>query len=78
MGKLMNRLNIMAGLVTVLMYCSLAYSPPPLPKKEIDYAELIRLQKEREADFEVKRIADAYAKMSDRERMRGDAELIYQ
>ena len=67
----------MAAIVTILMYCSLIYSPPPLPKKEIDYAELIRLQKEREADYEVKRIADAYAKMSDIERMRGDAELIY-
>ena len=74
----MNRLNIMAGIVYALTFCSLIYSPPPLPKKEVDYAELIRLQKEREADFEVKRIADAYAKMSDRERMRGDAELIYQ
>lgn len=73
----MNRLNIMAGIVTLLMYGSLIYSPPPLPKKEIDYSELIRLQKEREADFEVKKIADAYAKMPDRERMRGDAELIY-
>ena len=70
----MNRLNIMAGLVTVLMYCSLAYSPPPLPQKEIDYAEKIKALKERDADFEVKKIADAYAKMSDRERMRGDAE----
>lgn len=73
----MNRLNIMAAIVTLLMYCSLIYSPPPLPKKEIDYAELIRLQKEREADFELKKIADAYAKMSDLERVRGDAELIY-
>ena len=74
----MLRLNISALIVSVLMFCSLAYSPPPLPKEEVDYAELIRLQKEREADFEVKKIVDAYAKMSDRERMRGDAELIYQ
>lgn len=70
----MLRLNISALIVSVLMFYSLAYSSPPLPKKEIDYAELIRLQKEREADFEVKKIADAYAKMSDRERVRGDAE----
>lgn len=76
-AEIMNRLNIMAGMVTVLMYCSLIYSPPPLPKKEIDYAELIKLQKEREADYEVKKVADAYAKMTDIERMRGDAELIY-
>lgn len=72
----MLRLNISALIVSVLMFCSLAYSPPPLPKKEVDYAELIRLQKEREADFEVKKIVDAYAKMSDRERMRGDAEIM--
>lgn len=67
----------MAAIVTMLMYCSLIYSPPPLPQDEINYAEKIKALKEREADFEVKKIADAYAKMSDRERVRGDAELIY-
>ncbi len=73
----MNRLNIMATIVTMLMYCSLIYSPPPPPQDEINYAEKIKALKEREADFEVKKIADAYAKMTDIERMRGDAELIY-
>lgn len=70
----MNRLNIMAGIVTLLMYCSLIYSPPPTAQDEINYAEKIKALKEREADFEVKKIADAYAKMSDIERVRGDAE----
>lgn len=68
----------MAGIVTILMYCSLIYSPPPTVQDEINYAEKIKALKEREADFEVKKVADAYAKMSDLERMRGDAELIYQ
>lgn len=76
MGKLMNRLNIMAGIVYALTFCALIYSPPPPPQDEINYVSKVMAVKEREADYEVKRIADAYAKMSDRERMRGDAEIM--
>lgn len=72
----MTKLNITAFLAVFLMTISLAYSPPPTPQEEFDYSKAIILMKQQEANLEVKRIADMYAKMSDEERLRGDAEVI--
>ena len=65
--------NIKAGLVYALTFCALIYSPPP--QDEINYVSKVMAIKAQEADEEVKRVNDWYARMYDQERVRGDAEV---
>lgn len=41
-----------------------------------DYTAWLKQEKELQADLKVKRMADAYARMSDEERLHGDAEVL--
>ncbi|WP_267391132.1 hypothetical protein [Snodgrassella sp. B3088] len=41
-----------------------------------DYTARLKQEKELQADLKVKRMADAYARMSDEERLHGDAEVL--
>ena len=65
----------MAGIVYALTFCALIYSPPPPPQDEINYVSKVMAIKAQEADEEVKRVNDCYARMYDQERVRGDAEV---
>ena len=61
------------------MSAALSVSPALSDKEQLDmqrsYTARQMQQKEYQADLEVKRLADAYARMGDSERMKGDAEL---
>ena len=71
--------SITAFIAVFLMSASLSVSPALSDKEELEiqrsYTTRQMQQKEYQADLEVKRLADAYARMSDSERMKGDAEL---
>ena len=71
--------SITAFIAVFLMSASLSVSPALSDKEQLEmqhnYTARQMQQKEYQADLEVKRIADAYAWMSDSERMKGDAEL---
>nr|WP_279040608.1 hypothetical protein [Snodgrassella alvi] len=71
--------SITAFIAVFLMSASLSVSPALSDKEQLDmqrsYTARQMQQKEHQADLEVKRLADAYARMSDSERMKGDAEL---
>jgi hypothetical protein len=72
----MIKLQITAFIAVFFMAASLAIVPDPTPHERFDYSKVLMEMKQREADLEVKRIADAYARMSDDERLRGDAEVL--
>lgn len=71
--------SITAFIAVFLMSASLSVSPALSDKEQLEmqhnYTVRQMQQKEYQADLEVKRLADAYARMSDSERMKGDAEL---
>ena len=71
--------SITAFIAVFLMSASLSVSPALSDKELLEmqrsYTTRQMQQKEYQADLEVKRLADAYARMSDSERMKGDAEL---
>lgn len=71
--------SITAFIAVFLMSASLSVSPALSDKEQLEmqrsYTAIQMEQKEYQADLEVKRIADAYARMNDSERMKGDAEL---
>ena len=71
--------SITAFIAVFLMSASLSVSPALSDKEQLEiqrsYTARQMQQKEYQADLEVKRIADAYVRMSDSERMKGDAEL---
>ena len=71
--------SITAFIAVFFMSASLSVSPALSDKEQLEmqrsYTTRQMQQKEYQADLEVKRIADAYARMSDSERMKGDAEL---
>ena len=68
-----------AFIAVFLMSASLSVSPALSDKEQLEmqrsYTARQMQQKEYQVDLEVKRLADAYARMSDSERMKGDAEL---
>lgn len=66
--------SILAFIVIFFMTMSLCLSPNPTPNPHDYEKELMRL-KEQQANEEVKKVADAYARMNDSERVKGDAEL---
>ena len=65
--------SILAFIIIFFMTMSLCLSTNPTPNPHDYEKELMRI-KEQQADMEVKRLADAYAHMSDSERTKGDAE----
>ncbi|NUF79319.1 hypothetical protein GY065_10440 [Snodgrassella sp. ESL0323] len=71
--------SITAFIAVFLMSASLSVSPALSDKEQLEmqrsYTTRQMQQKEYQADMEVKRLADAYARMNDSERMKGDAEL---
>ncbi|NUF08030.1 hypothetical protein [Snodgrassella sp. ESL0324] len=71
--------SITAFIAVFLMSASLSVSPALSDKEQLEmrrsYTARQMQQKEYQADLEVKRLADTYARMSDSERMKGDAEL---
>ncbi|MGE9659238.1 hypothetical protein ACQP6C_12195 [Snodgrassella alvi] len=71
--------SITAFIAVFLMSASLSVSPALSDKEQLEiqrsYTARQMQQKEYQADMEVKRLADAYARMNDSERMKGDAEL---
>ena len=71
--------SITAFIAVFLMSASLSVSPALSDKEQLEmqrsYTARQMQQKECQADLEVKQLADAYARMSDSERMKGDAEL---
>ena len=71
--------SITAFIAVFLMSASLSVSPTLSDKEQLEmqrsYTARQMQQKEYQADMEVKRLADAYARMNDSERMKGDAEL---
>lgn len=74
----MIKLQITAFIAVFFMTASLMIAPLPTEQEQLrkrqEYAAKALRLKEEQADLEVKRIADAYARMSDEERLRGDAE----
>ncbi|MCO6514690.1 MAG: hypothetical protein J6589_09540 [Snodgrassella sp.] len=74
----MIKLQITAFIAVFFMTVSMMILPvqteQELQRERQDYAAKLLKLKEEQADLEVKRIADAYARMSDEERLRGDAE----
>ncbi|PIT23603.1 hypothetical protein [Snodgrassella communis] len=77
----MIKLQITAFIAVFFMAASMMILPvqteQELQHERQDYAARLLKLKEEQADLEVKRIADAYARMSDEERLRGDAEVLY-
>lgn len=77
----MIKLQITAFIAVFFMTASMMILPvqteQELQRERQDYAARLLKLKEEQADLEVKRIADAYARMSDEERLRGDAEVLY-
>lgn len=78
MGRIQGEINmlkesILAFIIIFFMTMSLCLSTNPTPNPHDYEKELMRI-KEQQADMEVKRLADAYAHMSDSERTKGDAE----
>jgi hypothetical protein len=75
------KLQITAFFAVFFMTASMMILPVPTETEQLqmqrEYVAKQMQQKERLADLEVKRIADAYARMSDAERLRGDAEALY-
>ena len=71
--------SITAFIAVFLMSAALSVSPALSDKEQFEmqcnYTTRQMQQKAYQADLEVKRLADAYARMSDSERMKGDAEL---
>ena len=71
--------SITAFIAVFLMSASLSVSPALSDKEQLEmqrsYTARQMQQREYQADMEVKRLADTYARMSDSERMKGDAEL---
>ena len=71
--------SITAFIAVFLMSAALSVSPALSDKEQLEiqrsYTARQMQQKEYQTDLEVKRLADAYARMSDSERMKGDAEL---
>ena len=79
MGRIQGEINmlkesILAFIAIFGMTMSLCLSTNPTPNPHDYEKELMRL-KEQQANEQVKKVADAYARMSDSERMKGDAEL---
>ena len=74
----MIKLKITAFIAVFFMATFLTVSPAlTLQEQEqmqSDYTARLKQEKELQADLNVKRMADAYAQMSDKERIRGDAE----
>lgn len=74
----MIKLKITAFIAVFFMATFLTVSPAlTLQEQEqmqSDYSARLKQEKELQADLKVKRMADAYAQMSDKERTRGDAE----
>ncbi|PIT51847.1 hypothetical protein BHC44_09560 [Snodgrassella alvi] len=80
-GETMIKLQITAFIAVFFMTASMMILPVPTETEQLqmqrEYAAKQMQQKEQLADLEVKRIADAYTRMSDAERLRGDAEALY-
>ncbi|WP_370387395.1 hypothetical protein [Snodgrassella alvi] len=74
----MIKVQITAFIAVFFMATFLTVSPAlTLQEQEqmqSDYSARLKQEKELQADLKVKRMADAYARMSDKERIRGDAE----
>lgn len=74
----MIKVQITAFIAVFFMATFLTVSPAlTLQEQEqmqSDYTARLKQEKELQADLKVKRMADAYAQMSDKERIRGDAE----
>lgn len=74
----MIKVQITAFIAVFFMAAFLTVSPAlTLQEQEqmqSDYSARLKQEKELQADLKVKRMADAYARMSDKERTRGDAE----
>lgn len=74
----MIKVQITAFIAVFFMATFLTVSPAlTLQEQEqmqSDYSARLKQEKELQADLKVKRMADAYAQMSDKERIRGDAE----
>lgn len=66
--------SILAFIAIFCMTMSLFLSTNLTPNPH-DYEKNLMRLKEQQANEEVKKVADAYARMSDSERMKGDAEL---
>lgn len=76
----MIKLKITAFIAVFFMATFLTVSPAlTLQEQEqmqSDYTAWLKQEKELQADLKVKRMADAYARMSDEERLHGDAEVL--
>ncbi|MCX8749039.1 hypothetical protein J3U75_06540 [Snodgrassella sp. B3088] len=76
----MIKVQITAFIAVFFMATFLTVSPAlTLQEQEqmqSDYTARLKQEKELQADLKVKRMADAYARMSDEERLHGDAEVL--
>ena len=76
----MIKVQITAFIAVFFMAAFLTVSPAlTLQEQEqmqSDYTARLKQEKELQADLKVKRMADAYAQMSDEERLHGDAEVL--
>lgn len=76
----MIKLKITAFIAVFFMATFLTVSPAlTLQEQEqmqSDYTARLKQEKELQADLKVKRMADAYARMSDEERLHGDVEVL--
>ena len=76
----MIKVQITAFIAVFFMAAFLTVSPAlTLQEQEqmqSDYSARLKQEKELQADLKVKRMADAYAQMSDEERLHGDAEVL--
>lgn len=68
--------HITAAIAVFFMSICLAYSPNPTAQEEQNYVNKIMLMEQEKADLKVKELAEIYDKMSDEERLKGDAEII--
>ena len=68
--------HITAAIVIFFMSICLAYSPNPTPQEKQNYVNKIMLMEQEKAALKVKELVEIYDKMSDEERLRGDAEII--
>lgn len=68
--------HITAAIAVFFMSICLAYSPNPTPQEKQNYVNKIMLIEQEKAALKVKELVEIYDKMSDEERLKGDAEII--